>query len=220
MTTPTTLFDQEPIAFASIPQGELLIESCPVSGGTLYFGVARFGGAFTLSRTFVPAAAGGLTRYLRLTDAKSDAGVGLTATATGGACGISRTAGTSLTLVGEATSASAKTDKALFDFDLPDSHVAGANIALVVNCNTSGAGTITSASTTMTVAAYTETNGAEAALSVSAAQQIPAAAGNLTFTITGTGLVPGAHVVVELVMLVTSSSGANTGVINSVSYGA
>ena len=53
-----------------------------------------------------------------------------------------------------------------------------------------------------------------------AAQQIAATAGNLVFTITGTGLVPGQHVAVELTMLITSASGANPGVIYSVSYGA
>jgi hypothetical protein len=69
----------------------------------------------------------------------------------------------------------------------------------------------------MTVAAYTEVNGVETAISgITAAQQIPATAGNLTFTIPGTGLVPGSHVAVELVMLVTSASGAVTGSINSV----
>ncbi len=164
---------------------------------------------------------GGLTRYLALTNAKSDLGVPMTAAAgtPSGPVGVSRTAGTSLTLIGEATSgAAAKTDTALFEFNLPDSYVAGANIAVTVNCNTTGS-TITAASTTMTVAAYTEIAGAEAALTVSAAQQIPETAGNLVFTVTGTGLTPGAHVAVELTVLVTTSAGAAHGIINSVSYG-
>jgi len=160
---------------------------------------------------------------MRLTDAKSDLGVPMTAAAgtPAGTVGVSRSAGTSLTLVGEATSgADNKTDKALFEFSLPDSYQSGSNISLVVNCNTTGT-VITSASTTMTVAFYTEGNaGAETAGTVSAAQQIPATAGDLTFTITGTGLVPGQHVAVELTMLVTTASGAAHGIINSVRYGA
>jgi hypothetical protein len=79
---------------------------------------------------------------------------------------------------------------------------------------------LTAASTTMTLNAYSETNGAEAALTLSAAQQMVAAGSNLTFTLTGTGLVPGQRIVIEAVMLVTSSSGANTGALNSLAYGA
>jgi hypothetical protein len=135
-----------------------------------------------------------------------------------GTVGVTRVAGTSLVLTGEATSASAKTDKALWEINLPDSYKPGANISVAVNCLASG-GTITAASTTMTVAAYTETNGVETALAVTAAQQIPSTATNLTFTITGTGLVPGQHLALEAVMLVTTSAGAGTGQINGVSYG-
>ncbi len=70
----------------------------------------------------------------------------------------------------------------------------------------------------MTPTLYTETNGVEAAVTTSAAQQIPATATNLTFSVTGTSLVPGQHVLIELVMLVTTASGAGTGLINSVAF--
>jgi hypothetical protein len=220
----TTTLDQVPVPLSSTTNSELLTQSISVSGGTLYATTLKQGGAggapVAVAQTFVPTATGGTTRNLPLTAAKSDAGVALTATATSGAVGVTRTAGTGLTLDGEATSGNAKTDKAVWEFNLPDSYVAGQNIAVTVNCNYSGAGTVTGASTTMTVAAYTEsTAGAETALTVSAAQQMAATAGPLVFTITGTGLVPGQRVALELVMLVTSSSGANTGHINSVSYG-
>jgi len=221
----TTFEDQLPIPLSSTNgQSELLTQSISVSGGTLYLTTLRQPGIqgqpAGVAQTFVPVAAGGLVRYVRLTDAKSDLGVPMTAAAgtPSGTVGVSRTAGTSLALTGEATSgAAAKTDKALFEFNLPDTYVAGANIPVTVNCTTSGT-TITAASTTMTVAAYTEVNGVETALTVSAAQQIPATAANLVFTVTGTALTPGQHVVVELVMLVTTSAGAGTGTINAVSY--
>jgi len=200
---------------------ELLVQKYSVPGGTLYVSALKsstsVGASVSLAQSFVPSASGGLTRYLRLTDAKSDAGVPLAATAGSGVVGISRTAGTSLQLVGEATSASAKTDKALFEFDLPDSYVPGANIPVDVNCLATG-GTITAASTTMTVAAYTEVNGVETPLTVSGAQEIPSTAADLIFTVTGTGLQPGSHVLLELTMLVTTSAGAGMGTINSVSY--
>ena len=222
----TTLFDQSPSPMTSTGASELVSQYYAVSGGTLYITAFRPPGQtpiWSLAQSFVPVAAGGLTRYMRLTDAKSDLGVPMTAAAgtPSGTVGVSRSAGTSLTLVGEATSgADNKTDKALFEFSLPDSYKAGSDISLVVNCNTTGT-VITAASTTMTVAFYTESNdGAETAGTVSAAQQIPATAGDLTFTITGTGLVPGQHVAVELTMLVTTASGAAHGIINSVRYGA
>lgn len=217
----SAVFDQPNPPFTT-GNTELLMQSYAVSGGTLYVSALKKAGSgdpVGLAQSFVPVGSGGLARYLKLTDAKSDLGVPMTAAAgtPSGTVGVSRTAGTSMALVGEATSSSAKTDKALFEFNLPDTYVAGANISVTVNCAATG-GTITAASTTLTVAAYTETNGAEAALTVSAAQQIPATAGNLVFTITGTNLTPGQHVALELVMLVTTSAGAGTGTIYSVAY--
>lgn len=194
-----------------------------ITGGTIYSTVVENGGvaAPAISSIFVPNGLPSNGRFLKLTDAKSDAGVSLTATATGGAVGVARTAGASLQLAGEATSSSAVTDKAFFEFNLPDTYIAGANIPVTVNAVVTGSGTLTAPSTTMTVAAYTEINGVEAALTVSAAVAIPkTTAANLAFTVTGTGLVPGQHVAIELAMLVTSASGANTGYINSVSYSA
>ena len=223
----TSLFDQTPAPTTSANgASELISQYYAVSGGTLYMTAFRPPGqtpTWSFAQSFVPTAAGGMTRYLALTSAKSDLGVPMTAAAgtPSGTVGISRTAGSSMTLIGEATSgADNKTDKALFEFNLPDSYKAGSNIVVTVNCNTTGT-VITANSTTMTVAAYTESNaGVEAALSVSAAQQIAATAGDLAFTITGTGLVPGQHVAVELTMLVTTGSGAAHGIINSVRYGA
>lgn len=175
-------------------------------------------GDFVLNATTLAAITGPQTRNLALTDAKADSGIPLTATAgtPTGAVGVSRTAGTSLQLVGEATSASAKTDKAFWEFDLPSTYVAGSNIPVIVNAIVTGSGTLTAASTTITVAAYTETGGVETALTVSAAQQFDKTGEVLTFAITGTGLTPYQHVALEITMLVTSASGANTGALNSV----
>jgi len=175
-------------------------------------------GDFTLNAVTLAAITGPQNRFLSLTDAKSDAGVPLTAAAgtPAGAVGVSRTAGTSLVLVGEATSASAKTNKALWELNLPSTYVAGANISVLVNAIVTGSGTLTAASTTITVAAYTEINGIEAALTVSAAQQFDKTGEALTFTVTGTGLVPGQHIAVEVTVLVTTSAGACTGQLNSI----
>lgn len=218
----TVVSDQTPVPLTSAGSSELFTQSQAVTGGTLYTTVLRENGAqgqpVGVSQTFVGAAASGAVRYLALTDGKSDASVPMTAAAgtPTGTVGVSRTAGTSLALTGETTSSSAKTDKVLWEFNLPDSYVAGANIPVVVNCVATG-GTITAGSTTMTVAAYSEVNGVETALTVSAAQQIPAVKTDLTFTVTGTPLVAGERIVLELTMLVTTSAGSGTGTINRVS---
>lgn len=217
--------DQLPVPLtSSTGQSELLTQSQSVSGGTLYTTVLRQSGLqgppIGVASTFVPTGATSPTRYFALTNGKSDLGVPMTAAAgtPTGTVGVSRTAGTSLVLTGEATSgAQAKTDKVIFEFDLADTYVVGTNIPLIVNQNYSGT-VVTAGSTTITASAYTEAAGVEAAVTVSAAQQMTATAGNLTFSITGTNLVPGQHMVVELVMLVTSASGAVTGQINSVAY--
>jgi len=168
---------------------------------------------------FVPGGGGAFTRYLPLIDGHSALGVPFTATAGTPATtfGVSRTAGTSLFLAGEATSGSAKTNSGIWEFNLPQTYVPGANIPVIVNTNYTGAGTITGASTTVAVSAWSEgVNGAETALSVTAAQQISGTAASYTFTITGTGLTVGQRIVLQVSETITSSSGANTGQVNSI----
>ena len=67
-----------------------------------------------------------------------------------GTVGVKRTAGTSLTLDGETASSGAATDKAIWEFNLPTTYIAGANIPIVVNANYTGAGTPTAGTTTIT----------------------------------------------------------------------
>lgn len=176
-------------------------------------------GDIVFNRTTVSNIMGPLNRPIPLTSGLSDLGVPMTAAAgtPTGTVGVSRTAGTSLTLVGEATSSSAKTDKVMFEYNMPDTYIAGNPITVTVNASIAGSGTLTGASTTMTLAAYSETNGVEAALTVSAAQPIVAAGSDLVFTVTPSAAISaGRRIVLELTMLITSASGANTGAINSV----
>ena len=223
----TTQLDQIPApapSAANSDNSELITQSYAVPGGTLYLHTLRqgrnngSGQPVALGSNFVPSSAGGLTRYQALTNAKSDAGVGLTASATSGAMGVARTAGTSLDLVGEATSASAKTDKAMFELNVADSYVTGQAIPVTINANYTGSGTVTAASTTLTLNAYTEVNGVETAIAgITAAQQFNGTATNYVFSIPGAAaLTPGSHITIEIVMLVTTSAGALTGQVNSV----
>lgn len=207
-------------SLSQLPRGsEVVILNEVIAGGTIYFPVLMQAGATPVSLgggSFVSNSSAGALRFMSLTNAKADNGVAITGSATGGAVGVARTAGTSLVLLGEATSASAKTDKAFFETNLPDSYIANAAIPVIVNAAVLGTGTLTGASTTLSVAAYSELAGVETALTVSAAQSLVAAQGNYTFSVTGTGLGPTQHIGLEVVGLVTSSSGANTLEINSV----
>lgn len=225
----TTTLDQTPVPVPgtgnTTQASENLIQSFTVPGGALYQTFYRQPGPSNNiipgGMSFVPGGSGSaINRFQSLTDGHSDLGVPLTAAAgtPTGTVGVSRVAGTSLFLSGEATSSSAKTDKVIFETNLASTYIASANLPVVVNCNYTGSGTVTAASTVMTVAAYLEAAGVETALTVSAAQQFTGTATNYTFTITGasSGMVVGSHIVVELTMLVTTSAGATTGQINSV----
>jgi hypothetical protein len=152
------------------------------------------------------------TRYLPLTDVKTDAGLPLaTGTAATTLPGIARTAGTSMYLTGVATSgATPATTKMLWEFNLPTTYVAGANVSVIIETVVPTATDVTAASTTTTVAAYLESAaGVETGLTVSAAQQTPiTTAAALTFVITGTAaMVPGARMAIEVTSLVTTTSG-------------
>lgn len=197
-----------------------LVSSVAVPGGTLYTVATMNNGVIvgSPSTAFVPVGAAAPQRYMRITDAKSASGVPLTTSVASGVPAVSRVAGSSLYLVGETVSGVAATDRAIFELVLPDSYVDGSDITATINANyvLGTSGVASAAATTMTLNAYTESNGVEAALTTSAAQRIPATSGDLAFTITGTGLTPGMRIMLELVMLVTSTANNVTGHINSV----
>jgi hypothetical protein len=162
-------------------------------------------------------------KYLAMTDVLTDAGLPLaTVTASGTTPGIARTAGTSQYLTGVATSgAQTVTTKMLWNFNISASYVAGATIPVVVQCVVPTATDVTASTTTMTVAAYSVSPaGVETSLTVSAAQQIPiTTAAALTFSVTGTGLVGGQRMALELTMAVTTiAGGASNGEVLSVNY--
>jgi hypothetical protein len=198
--------------------------SLTVSGNSTLTGTVS-GAGFTSSIQTVIQSNTPAIRYLPLTEVHADNGLPLlTATAAGTLPGIARTAGTSLYLTGVATSgAGSVTTKMLWEFVLPTTYVAGAAIPVYVNCVVPIATDVTAASTTMTVNAYAEgTTGLETSLSVSAAQQIPLTTSNtLTFSVTGSGLVPGRRVALELTALVTTITGGASSVqVGSVGYSA
>lgn len=229
-------FAQSTVATDTVPftpsvtpgANQAVVRSYAVPGGTfdcMYFDPAGLpSGANGVVQgpggcAFVPGGGGSINRYLSLTDGKTDTGVSMTATPSSANFGVSRTAGTSLVLTMNANSSNAVTNKVLWQLNLPATYVAGANINVVCNVNYSATGTVTAATTTVGVAAYTETNGTEAAIAgITAAQQFTATATNYTFVVPGTGLVVGQPLTFEITELVTTSAGAATGVLNACYY--
>jgi hypothetical protein len=170
---------------------------------------------------------GGSVRRLPLTDAKSDAGVALTATAgSDGAMGVERSSGASLFLAGHATtSGTTQTNQAFFETVLPDTYqgssggTTGADIPVTVNAAVLGSGTIVASGTTLALGAFVYSNGVEESLTVSPTSlAISGAAADYGFVINGGTVVPEARIGLELTMAIDTSSGANTGTINKVEY--
>jgi len=230
----TTVVDQVgvplPGAGNAALNSENLLQSFAISGGNLYWNCYRGPGRpingadqnwACNSPTFVPTTLSGtFNRPLNLSDARLDTGIiSTSATGSGTSYGIARTAGTSYALVGAATSASAVTTKAMWEVTIAPTYVAASTLPVIVNANYTGAGTVTAASTTLTLTAYTEVGGVETAITgITAAQQFTGTAANYTFNIpSSAALAPNQHIVVEVTMLVTTSAGAATGQINGVS---
>lgn len=153
---------------------------------------------------------------IQLVTARSAAGAVITATAGSGILGISRTAGTSLALVGEATSGSTKTNAATFFTALPFGYNDGTALSVVANAEVTGTGTLTAASTTVEVAINSIVAGVETALSVTGgAQKNTATPTDFTWAVAGTNLTAGMQLAVTTTLVTVSSSGANTGKLNS-----
>ena len=207
---------------------ELTMAYLAITQGTLYITTAKGfdnSDAAGVDTCFAPWAFAAPQRQMRLSKGKSTLGVPMTAAAgtPSATMGISRTAGTSLVLVGEATSTSTKTDNVIFEFNLPDTYVAGAAIPVVVNANYTGSGTVTAA--TLTLKTELEAlNGTETLENTTAAQTFTGTAADYTFVAVtaaqaaAAALVAGSRVVLSITMVATTSAGAMTGQINSVRY--
>jgi hypothetical protein len=156
---------------------------------------------------------------LPLASAKAITGAALPATAASNAFGYSVTLGTSMFLITEVANNSTATDNCMFEYIVPASYLAGSNLTLAVNASiTIGSGTLTVQTLTphayLMNAAGANTMGANIA---SAGQNIVNGGSTLLFTITGTNLVPGSRLLIELTTVLTeTSTHAVTGNINSV----
>lgn len=145
-----------------------------------------------------------------LLGARNTDGSVLAASAASGKFGIAITLGTSEALVGEAAENNTKTDDALLEFRIPDNYVAGANLTATVNAQVNGSGT--PGTKTVQVKAYAKTNAGLLGSNIGpgSTSAIAASAADYAFVITGTGLVAGQLLVLELETVLQETGGAAT----------
>lgn len=178
--------------------------------------IAANAGSNPVSTNGIPTAG----QYLSLTQAKSATGVPLTATATGGAFGVSNTLGTQIRLLSEVANSSTVSDTAVWEASLPPSLVNGQGVTITTDAQiTLGSGTLTTE--TIVVSAYLMTAAGQASGNLVASGGTITLAGTVAATydtvLTGTSLVANGRLVISEVMrLVESSGNAVTGQINSV----
>lgn len=156
---------------------------------------------------------------LPLSNVKNADGSALSTSASAGKFGLSITAGTSELLVGETAISNTKTDTAAIEVVLPPWYMGAQNITVTVNCAYSLAFAGTIGTHTLAVAAYLiGNNGMQGStLIATGAQTIPNAAGDVTFTITGTTLNPSSRLWLTFVMVIEEIAGGNAiGNLNSV----
>jgi hypothetical protein len=147
---------------------------------------------------------------ISLLSARNTDGSVIAAAAASGKFGCSITLGTSEQLVGEAAESNTKTDDALFEFRIPDNYVAGQNLTATVNAQVAGTGT--PGTKTVQVKAYAKANAGTLGANIGpgTATAITTSAADYAFTITGTGLVPGQMLVLELESVLQETGGTAT----------
>lgn len=213
-----------PLAHAQqVGEYGIVISGTP-SGTTPSQGDVDISGAFKVNGT--PVAQNNTTTGLFVTPVsttamRTAAGLMMTGSASGTNFGLTYTPGTGTYLVGTATSSGSTSDVTAFDVVLPPNYVAGTNITVKAACYyTTSSGT--ASVETMTLAAYLNnvTAGTQGSNVVTtAAQSCPVTtAAQQTFTIPGTGLVPGSYLTLTLTANVTNSSGASTEYLTGVTY--
>lgn len=188
-----------------------IIPNAQTAPTNLYATVGQLLGASSTSTTGIPAFSFPLLTF------KNSDGTTLAATAASGKFGLAITAGTSEDLISEAANSNTKTDVASNEVTIPASYATGANITLTCNTQyTLGSGTV--GTHTLAAAAYLVANAGTqgATLIATAAQTIPAAAGEVNFTITGSTLSPGSRLFLTYTVVIQDTGGSNiTAQVNS-----
>lgn len=157
-----------------VPDGPITIRVYP------YTGASAWHGTFAISQVKVPDP-------VFLTLARNSDGSVVDATGGAGKFSISSTPGTSLSLLGESTQNTTKTDVALIEAQLPSDYVDGTDASVIVNANYSGTGT--AGTKTIQAKVYKiATDGTQGSNLGSAAQTMTTSAADYAFVIDGSGL--------------------------------
>lgn len=174
------------------------------------------GGLVTAVATTPSAKLGGATIRLLLTHGKNDNGTTLAASAGAGVFGITNTTGTSISLSSEAANGNTKTDKCIFEVQLPQFYKAGDSLTVTVNAlHTLNSGTA-SVKTVQAKAYLLASDGTSSAdLIGAAAQATTTAAAEYTFTIAGATLTAGARLLIQITAVITETASGG-GVVLSV----
>jgi hypothetical protein len=171
----------------------------------------RTGGSSSLAASgFAP------NTIIPLQDFLAPTGAPMAASPAAGVFGISFTAGTSSGLTSETASTGTKTNVCVVPVTLPLNYIAGQNITLTINAQTTGAGTITAKTVNANAYAMTTAGVMGADLINVSAKSITNAAADYSFTISGAGLTPGQHFGVKITGVITTSAGSAALQINSV----
>ncbi len=160
----------------------------------------------SLSASGMPAG----SLQLRLSEARALAGSALPiATPTTGNFAVLFGPSTTQRLITESANSSTITDNAVWEINLPPTYIAGSNITVSVWCNyTLGSGTAPTHTLGTSVYLVANPGGTLSAnLVTTAAQVMSTTAGNLTFTINGATLVPGARVLLQLQAIIQETAG-------------
>lgn len=183
-----------------------------VTGGTLHIvSVRDDSGPEGVAVTFTPTAVGTIPpKALHLSEASDAAGTPVVSTSpASGAFTITCTPGTSNILAGHSVQNTNLTDTAIWEYQLPDTYVAGANIAVTAYANYTGTGT--AGTCTLAAAAYlvaaAGTHGST--LIATAAQAVTGTNGAKSFVVTGTTLVPGDVLMFRFQLLITETGNVN-----------
>jgi hypothetical protein len=146
----------------------------------------------------------------KLIDGKNAAGTTLASSAPSGEFGISLTPATSEYLTGEAAESNTKTDHVVFEYVAPANYHAGQNLTVTVTGLYAGTGT----AGTVTLAAAAYLNAAAgtqgSTLIATAAQNLTTSSAAYAFVITGTTLVAGSRLTVELTTVIQETGGSNS----------
>ncbi len=159
------------------------------------------------------SALGGAAYYLRLTDAKNDDGSAPTASTLSGGFALANTTGTSLALVSEGAKNNTKTDKALFEWMVPQFYKSGDGMTITASALfAANSGTVSVKTLLPVVYVMTDVGTVSGSNLISGgAQTLTTLAAAYSWAVDGTGVTPGSRLTIGLTGVITETANAGSG---------